>query len=315
MNTVLSALRYLTILLAFMGIYGIYRVSRTTAALESTIPDAPPQAPPDRPYDRMIAASGIVESFQENVIVSTPIPGLVTEVPVKVGQVVKKGELLFQLDARDFNAQLLAAEATIGQAEASIKVAEAQKSRAQSIYDRLNRITDKRVIIEQDLQASKDDLAISEAQLGAATAERAAAQAHVASIRLQAQRLSVCAPRDGTILQLHIRAGEWAGTDAKSPSLILGRTDQLQVRVDVDEQNALRIRNNQKATAYIKGDREHAIDLKLEYIEPFVVPKTSLTGASTERVDTRVLQVIFSFTPPKHFTVYVGQQIDAFIEE
>jgi hypothetical protein len=45
------------------------------------------------------------------------------------------------------------------------------------------------------------------------------------------------------------------------------------------------------------------------------VPKTSLTGASTERVDTRVLQVIFSFAPPKDYPVYVGQQIDAFISE
>jgi hypothetical protein len=46
-----------------------------------------------------------------------------------------------------------------------------------------------------------------------------------------------------------------------------------------------------------------------------VIPKVSLTGSSTERVDTRVLQVIFSFAPPEKFRAYVGQQIDVFIEE
>ena len=129
------------------------------------------------------------------------------------------------------------------------------------------------------------------------------------------ERLNVRAPRNGTILQLHVRAGEWAGTDPKNPSLILGRTDLLQTRVDIDEQNAVRIQKNQKAIAHIKGDSEHPIELKLEYIEPFVVPKMSLTGSSTERVDTRVLQVIYRLKVPANKTLYVGQQVDVFIGE
>ncbi len=48
-------------------------------------------------------------------------------------------------------------------------------------------------------------------------------------------------------------------------------------------------------------------------IEPYVVPKKSLTGDSTERVDTRVLQVIFSFTRGD-LPIFVGQQMDVFID-
>jgi len=44
------------------------------------------------------------------------------------------------------------------------------------------------------------------------------------------------------------------------------------------------------------------------------VPKTSLTGSSTERVDTRVLQVIYAFQRPKDRAVYVGQQVDLFVK-
>jgi len=50
-------------------------------------------------------------------------------------------------------------------------------------------------------------------------------------------------------------------------------------------------------------------------IEPFVVPKRSLTGAPTERVDTRVLQVIFKFAHDPARPVYVGQQMDLYIRE
>ena len=82
----------------------------------------------------------------------------------------------------------------------------------------------------------------------------------------------------------------------------------------MDEQNAPRLQPGQTATAYVKGDTTQPIALKFVRIEPYVVPKVSLTGASTERVDTRVLQVIYSFERPKDRAVYVGQQVDLFVK-
>lgn len=315
MQLLLTGLRYLTFVLALLGVYGIFRVSNSIKAAESTIPAAPPQPPPARPYETMIAANGIIESFEENVAISAPMAGLVIEVPVKVGQAVKKGEVLFQIDQRDIESQLLTAEAQILQAQAAVAVAQAQMASTQSLFDRLDKVDDKRAIIEQEWQSSKDALLISEAQVKNAQAQQQASEAAKRSLEVLRSRHVVTAPRDGTVLQLHIRAGEWASTDPKNPSMIFGRTDRLQARVDIDEQNAMRIREGQKAVAHIKGDRDKPIPLHLEYIEPYVVPKTSLTGSSTERVDTRVLQVIFSFTPPQSFRIYIGQQIDVFIEE
>jgi HlyD family secretion protein len=75
------------------------------------------------------------------------------------------------------------------------------------------------------------------------------------------------------------------------------------------------VRPGARAAGYVKGDGTRRIELRFERIEPYVVPKKSLTGASTERVDTRVLQVIFSFTAPTERPIYVGQQLDLFIEE
>jgi HlyD family secretion protein len=60
---------------------------------------------------------------------------------------------------------------------------------------------------------------------------------------------------------------------------------------------------------------ENAVGRPLRFIrfEPYVLPKTSLTGDSAERVDTRVLQVIYSFNRGK-LPIYVGQQMDVYIE-
>lgn len=49
-------------------------------------------------------------------------------------------------------------------------------------------------------------------------------------------------------------------------------------------------------------------------MEPFVVPKKSLTGDTTERVDTRVLQVIYKFDPAGQTPLFVGQQVEVFID-
>jgi hypothetical protein len=85
------------------------------------------------------------------------------------------------------------------------------------------------------------------------------------------------------------------------------------VRVDIDETNAPRIRPGSKAVAHLKGDSTKCFPLLFLRIDPYVVPKRNLTGDNTERVDVRVLQVIYRFQPPA-FRVYVGQQVDVFID-
>ncbi len=85
------------------------------------------------------------------------------------------------------------------------------------------------------------------------------------------------------------------------------------MRVDIDENDAWRFNKQKHAVAFLRGNRHIKVDLTLAYVEPFVIPKKSLTGDSTERVDTRVLQALYSFER-KQMPLYVGQQMDVFIE-
>lgn len=161
---------------------------------------------------------------------------------------------------------------------------------------------------------SQDEVRTKENDVSVANAELEAARALIEQNRVALDRLVIRAPRDGTILQVNIRSGEYASISPKNAAVILGDVEHLQIRADVDEQNAPRLQPGQTATAYLKGDTTQPIALQFVRIEPFVVPKTSLTGASTERVDTRVLQVIYSFARPPGRPVYVGQQVDIFVK-
>jgi len=85
------------------------------------------------------------------------------------------------------------------------------------------------------------------------------------------------------------------------------------VRVDVDENDAWRVRSGAMARGYLRGNKDINVPLKFVRFEPYVIPKVSLTGESTERVDTRVLQVIFSFDRGDK-PISVGQQMDIYID-
>ena len=95
--------------------------------------------------------------------------------------------------------------------------------------------------------------------------------------------------------------------------MILGGGKHIHIRADVDENEAWRVRPNTPAVAYVRGDAAQKYPLEFVRFEPYVIPKKSLTGDTTERVDTRVLQVVFRVKDP-NAPLYVGQQMDVYIE-
>jgi HlyD family secretion protein len=291
-------LKKATFYLAIAGIGATAVMASRMSATPTTPP--PPIEPSPKPYEVSVAASGIIEALSENVSIGVPEAALVTKVHVKVWDSVREGQPLLTLDDREFNAQL-----RVNMANA--EVAQATLRRLQDQLARLKGVNDPRAVSQDEVRTRENDVAVAQAQLDAA-------RALVGQDLVRLTRMTVRAPRDGTILQVNVRPGEYASATPKSPAMVLGDVEHLQVRADVDEQNAPRLQPGQTATAYIKGDTTQPIELKFVRIEPYVVPKTSLTGSSTERVDTRVLQVIYSFERPADRPVYVGQQVDLFVK-
>jgi multidrug resistance efflux pump len=342
--------KYLLPLLAIAGVvFAVFSVVRG----QRPVPPAPPVAEPARaPYQAYVAGAGIIEASTENIAIGTNVPGIVTDVVVKVGDRVKAGDALFKIDDRTMQSQLVVQQAALESArqklaklvampraedvppaEAKVTEAEAALADAKDQLKLYESVNDKRAISEDELsrrrwavEAAGARLASARAALqqvkaGAwkpdleiARAEITSAEANIKATRIETERLAVKAPVTGRLLQVKIRPGEYApGGVLATPLMLLGATDTLHVRVDIDENDAWRVRPEAAAVAYVRGNRDLNTKLTFVRIEPYVVPKKSLTGESTERVDTRVLQVLYSF-PAESLPVYVGQQMDVFIE-
>src|SRR5262249_21928216 len=150
---------------------------------------------------------------------------------------------------------------------ASVQVAEAQLGDSKNQLAMAESITDKRAMSVEERDKRRFAVQKAEAQL-------AQAQAEVTSIETDLERLTVRASIDGQVLQLKVHLGEFAPTGVlATPLILLGNVDKLCVRVDVDENDAWRVRNGAHATGNLRGNKDIKTPLEFIRFEPYIVPK------------------------------------------
>jgi HlyD family secretion protein len=291
--------------------FGVISIVRSQPRREATTPPSPPSV---SPYQHTVAAVGLVETSTENIAIGTPLSDVVREVFVKVGQAVKTGEPLFRLDDRHLRAELAMRQADLRVADSQVEVNAAMLDDTTRHLTFAESLKNKNAISAEDLARRQSEVATARARLDAARAQVAAAAAQIRFAETQIERSTVRAPMDGEVLQVKIHSGEFASAGVTAtPLILLGRLKPLHIRVDVDEHEAWRVRPQARATASVRGNPDLKATLTFVRFEPFVIPKKSLTGDSTERVDTRVLQVIYRLENDT-LPLFVGQQMDVFID-
>ncbi|MFZ5811679.1 MAG: efflux RND transporter periplasmic adaptor subunit [Thermodesulfobacteriota bacterium] len=262
----------------------------------------PVALPAQAPFATYIGGGGIVEPRSEIIEIGAPAAGIVGTVFVAVGDLVKAGDPLFLVDDREARADL-----AVEEARASHKDYAAQ-------YALVRDVTDHRAVSKDDVEQRKNAELLARAKVDSAVVAVDSAQAEVEAARTALELLTVRAPIDAEVLQVNLRAGEYAATGVlDTPLLRLGDVTALHVRTDIDENDAWRFTPGTRAVAFIRGNRDLKAEMHFVRVEPYVVSKTQLSGTSTERVDTRVLQVLFRLEKDA-LPVYVGQQMDVFIE-
>jgi multidrug efflux pump subunit AcrA (membrane-fusion protein) len=292
--------------------FGVISVVRSQPKRETTVPSSPP---PVSLFEHTVAAVGLVESSTENITIGTPLSDVASEVLVTVGQSVKAGDPLFKLDDRQRRADLGARQAELRVAESQVKVSAAVLDDATRQLNFAESLRDKSAISSEELARRRSAVETAQARLDEAEAQAASAAAQIKMVETQIERSTVRASVDGEVLQVKIHPGEFAPAGVTAtPLVLLGRLKPLHIRVDVDEHEAWRVHPEAKATAAVRGNADLKTPLTFVRFEPFVLPKKSLTGDSTERVDTRVLQVIYR-VESDNLRLFAGQQMDVFIED
>lgn len=329
----------------------VFAALNVGGAAKETRDVKPPIEPAHAPFTDAVAGAGMIEPRTENIAIGSQVPGVVVKVFVEEGQHVKAGDPLFQLDDRVQQADLRARQATAAAAEAQltqmqrrprpeeVPPAEAQVAEMEAnlvarrdTLHRARRLSANKALTDEDVVSREQEYQKAEAQLNRmkaqlkllkagtwqydvlvqqATLDQALAQ--VEQTKAEIEQRTVRALVDGEVLQINVRPGEFVAAPANQALIVLGDIDRLHVRVDIDEHDIPRFVPGTPAVAALRGRPEQKYKLQFVRVEPYVVPKRSLTGDNTERVDTRVLQVIYRIDN-KDNRLYVGQQLDVYID-
>jgi len=293
---------------------GLTAMIMTVTAGDKSYPvSAPLAAPAKAPFAETVSGAGIIEASTQNIAVAAPVSGIIAQVQVQVGQTVKAGAPLFILDERPLAAEVESRDAAVRVAEMRVQEAEAQLAEADDQLAKVRDLADPRAVSREEVVRRETAARAVGSRLKLAQAALLQARAQRKQSQVDLDRLTVRAPVAGELLQVNARAGEFVSPGDGAKPVVLGDTRRLHVRLDIDEADAWRFRAGARAVAYLRGNASISVPLTFVRIEPFVTPKKSLTGASAERVDTRVLQVLFAFDRAD-LPVYVGQQMDIFVE-
>ncbi|MGE8176808.1 efflux RND transporter periplasmic adaptor subunit [Pseudomonas fluorescens] len=290
-NRVLFVLAVIGVL---AGVTAAYLLGRTPRPLP------PAFAPASSTYDTAIYANGIIESEQpggSNIVIYPQVSGPITQVLVQEGQAVTRGTPLVTIDDA-------VPRANFELAQASLKTAQDQYTKRLASYG-----IDPKSISKDTLDTAKDTAAQAQAALKAANATLA--------------QYAIKAPVDGVVLAINTTVGSYVSPQGAydpyiqqfSPLLVMSAEQtHLAVRCYVDEILIARLPTPEhiRAQMLIHGS-DIKVPLEFVRVQPYVSPKIQLSNQRQEKVDLRVLPVVFRFEKKDLPMVYPGQLVDVFI--
>jgi multidrug resistance efflux pump len=285
----------------------------------------------------LVAGNGVIEPRDRETKVASTVAGRIAAIAVKEGQFVTRSTLLVQLEDGPERAALQAAEGELrasqadyektmrGQRkediEAAVGDAEAAKARAaqsREAYERTAHAAEGGAATPDELDHASRQAEIDKRTGEATEARRRAVVAGsryedilAARARMQTtaarrdqakevlERLAVRAPLDGEILQLKYRSGEYITPGAnQDPLVVMGDTRRLRVRVDMDERDVGRVSLDAKGFVTADAYTDRRFPGKVVEIGRRMGRKNFRTDDPTERIDTKILEVVLELDDP-----------------
>lgn len=232
----------------YLGSNGFIVLAACLAALGCRgAPPAPPEPPPpvasvtqpiDYPVQSYYEYNGYLDSV-ESVQVRARVKGVLEEFRFTEGDEVKKGDLLYRIDPREYEAMELKAKADISKADADAANAKAQIRLTKAEVERQQKTVSSGAGAMFDLDKAQANLAAAQAQVDVAQANREAGEAALRTARLDLEYTRIRAPIDGRINRTLVTPGNLVGQNETTLLTTIVRMDELYVYYDAAERDLI----------------------------------------------------------------------------
>lgn len=203
---------------------------------------------------QVVEASGTINPVN-TVSVGSTVSGLIKAIYVDYNSVVKKGQLLAQIDPANFEAAVQQNQAQINSAESDMAKIQAVTEMSRKTYSRYKNLYKKNFIAKSELDQAESDYLSNLAQIGAARAKINQARATYKTAMTNLGYTKIIAPVDGTIISREIDLGQPVAASFQAPELFSIAQDltKMQIEVNVSEADIGKVKEGQQVTYTLDG--------------------------------------------------------------
>lgn len=241
--------------------------------------------------ENSVLASGSLQAFRQ-VSVGAQVSGQVKNLYVKLGDQIKKGQLIAQIDPITQQITLKNNQAAVANLEAQKRVNQANLQLAQAQSARMQVLLKSQAVSKTDADTAQATLKVSEANVAASDAQIQQAQLQVNNAQEFLGYTRITAPMDGTVVAIVTEQGQTVNANQTAPTIIkLAKLDTLTVRAQISEADVVKVKPGQVVYFTILGNPDKRYYAKLRSIEPAPESIAKDTTTTTTTTTTAVYYI------------------------
>lgn len=235
--------------------------------------------------EKTVLASGKLEGFQQ-VSVGAQVSGQLKHLAVELGQNVKAGELIAEIDSLTQQNALRNAEAALTTARADLASQQATLAQAKANYERQKQLRAADASSRAEFEAAEQVFKVAEANIQSQKARIAQAEIATDTAKLNLGYTRIVAPMDGQVVAIVTKEGQTVNANQSAPTIIiLAQLDTMTIKAEISEADVTRVKPGQPVYFTILGEPDKRYDATLRSIEP--APESiSSAGAATTTNNT-----------------------------
>lgn len=253
-------------------------------------PPAPPSlitAPVQRAdIEDTVLANGTLQAFKQ-VSVGAQVSGQVKSLKVALGDMVKKGQLVAEIDSMTQQNTLRNAQAALAQVQAQLRAAQATLAQNQRTLTRQQQMRRSDASAQADLDSAREGVETAQANVEALKAQVEAARIAVDTAQVNLGYTRITSPIDGQVVSIVTEEGTTVNANQSTPTiLIVAQVDTMTVKASISEADVTSVKPGQKVYFTILGEPDRRWDTTLRSIEPATDSISSSSTSSTSSSST-----------------------------
>jgi len=233
--------------------------------------------------EKTVVASGSVESVNE-VDVGAQASGKITKLYVKLGQEIKKGEMIADIDSTTQINTLNTKKAALVSYQAQLKAKKTAYDVALSSYNRLSKLYTQKATSLDSLNTAKSTLDNAKAEMEAIEANIKQAEIEVNTAETNVGYTKITAPMDGTVISVPVSEGQTVNANQTTPTIVtIADLSKMKIKPEISEGDITKVKAGQEVSFTILSDSQTVYHSVIDSVDP---ANTTITDSSSTSSST-----------------------------